>query len=203
MHKVSLKIVYWLEKLTFGDLSTTEDIYKGILLRNDRLLTERVQIFDAGRVIDSLGVKSTALDFADWISRDKSCYGSSSRDAISSMSRTGVISSVQFQLLISKFIGSELSESLRILVETSSVLYNWSAEGYAGYTFSDLERLQSFSGTRVLRHLEKALSIKALAHASAEVLQSLFMALTGTVLSINYMGEGLGPHSVNLSITLG
>lgn len=187
----------------FRDSSITEDVYNGILFRNDRFLTEKVQIFDAGRVIDSLDVKSTALDFANWISRDKSCRESSSQVAISSMSRIGVISSAQFQLLISNFLGKELSESLRMLVEISSVLYNWSTEVYAGYTFTDLEMLQSFSGTRVLHCLERTLSVKALAHASAEVLQSLFMALTGTTLSISYMREGLASSSVSLSMLSG
>ena len=122
---------------------------------------------------------------------------------MSSMSRIGVISSAQFQLLISNLLGNELSESLRILVETSSVLYNSSTEVYAGYTLIDLENLQSFSGTRVLQYLERALNVKALAHARVEVLQSLFIALTGTILSISYMREGLTPSSVNISMPFG
>ena len=119
------------------------------------------------------------------------------------MSRIGVISSAQFQLLISSFLGNELSESLRILVETSSVLYNSPAEVYAGYTLFDLEKLQSFSGTRVLQYLERALNVKALAHANEEVLHALFVALTGLILSISYMKEGLTSSSVNLSMLLG
>ena len=119
------------------------------------------------------------------------------------MSRTGAITSAPFQLLISNFLGKELSESLGILVETSSVLYNSSTEVHAGYTFADLEMLQSFSGTRVLRYFERTLSNKALAHASPEVLQSLFMALTGTILAISYMRDGLASSSVNHSVPLG
>ena len=153
--------------------------------------------------MDSLEVKSTALDFANWISRDDSYRDSYSQVATSSMSRIGVISSAQFQLLISNFLGDELSESLRILVETSSVLYNTSTGVYAGYTLIDLEKLLSFSGTRVLQHLERALNVKALAHASVEVLQSLFIALTGSILSISYMREGLTSSSVNLSLRFG
>ena len=194
--------LFLIQKLILRDSPTTKDVYDGILFRNDRFLTEKVQIFDAGRVIDSLDVKSTALDFANWISRDNSYRESSSQVAISSMSRTGVISSAPFQLLISNFLGKELSESLGILVETSSVLYNSSTEVHAGYSFADLEMLQSFSGTRVLRYLERALSDKALARASPEVLQSLFMALIGTILGISYMRDGLASSSVNLSVPL-
>ena len=191
-----------IRSLILRDSSITDDVYNGILFRNDRFLTEKVQLFDAGRVVDLLDFESTALDFANWISKDQFYRESSHHITVSSMSRTGVISSAQFQLLISNFLGKELSESLRILVETSSVLYKRSIEVYAGYNFTDLERLQSFSGTRVLHYLERALRVKALAQASAEVLQSLFMALTGTILSIGYMREGLVSRSVYLSMLL-
>ena len=102
-------------------------------------------------------------------------------------SRVWIFSSFKAETLLSTFVGGNLSKALRVLVETSSILYNWGMDAnYLQYSPSDLWRIRSFAGSQAIHGLEDALKNVKLAKASVDVLKSLFLALLGTIIAVGY-----------------
>ena len=120
-----------------------------------------------------------ASDFASWISDPQT----QSTDT----SRVGIMSTFTFQSIVSSAASEYLSQMLRLLVETSSILHNHHGEAsYCGVPVEDLWKLRSFAGVEVLRQLETALTNKHLVKSSLQELQALFLILVGAILAVGY-----------------
>lgn len=131
-------------------------------------------------------LENVVLDCADWISAENLKPESNSR--------VWIFSSLKAEILLSTFLGGNLSKAVRVLVETSSILHNWGINAsYLRYSSSDLWRIRSFAGSQVLHGLEHALKNANLAKASVDVLKALFLALLGTIIAVGYLTSI--PHS--------
>ena len=120
-------------------------------------------------------------EFAGWMS-DKHALPAST-------SRVGILSSAKFTELIRTIADEDLTRTFRLLVESSSVLYNYNGQPdffWKDYDMDDLESIRSFAGTSVLRHLERVLSNITLAKTSLKEMKALFLILFGTIIAIGY-----------------
>ena len=94
-----------------------------------------------------------------------------------------------------------MSQNFRLLVETSSALYNRGLQQeYAGYNAIELWRIRSFAGDKVLEGLQRVLNNKALSYASLFELKALFLILFGTIVSVGYSGQWTLSGSVSLVV---
>ncbi len=120
-------------------------------------------------------------EFAGWMS-DKHALPAST-------SRVGILSSAKFVQLVRTIADEDLTRTFRLLVESSSVLYNHDGQPdvcWKDYYMDDLESIRSFAGTSVLRHLERVLSNIALAETSLKEMKALFLILFGTIIAVGY-----------------
>ncbi len=102
-------------------------------------------------------------------------------------SRVCVLSTHRFERLISSSIGLELCQWFRILVQTSSVSHDSDSRGFlARYWLWELWETRSFSGSKVLQHLESSLSKTSIAKAPLERLKAFFLVLFGTIVAVQY-----------------
>ena len=122
---------------------------------------------------------SIASDCAEWVLDERVKPGSNSR--------VWILSSIDAETLLSEFVDGNLSKAVRVLVETSSILYNWGMDtSYSHYSSSELWSLRSFAGSQVLHGLERALNVQRLAVVSADVLKALFLVILGTIIAVGY-----------------
>ena len=120
-------------------------------------------------------------EFAGWMSHDHGLPASTSR--------VGILSSAKFTRLVRTIADERLTRVFRLLVESSSVLYNHDGQlhiCWKDYSKDDLESIRSFAGTSVLRHLERVLSNIALAETSLKEMKALFLILFGTIIAVGY-----------------
>ena len=120
-------------------------------------------------------------EFAGWMSHKHALPASTSR--------VGILSSAKFTQLVCPITDEDLTRTFRLLVESSSVLYNYDGQldiYWKDYYTDDLESIRSFAGTSVLRHLERILSNIALAEASLKEMKALFLILFGTIVAVGY-----------------
>ncbi len=120
-------------------------------------------------------------EFAGWMSHKHSLPASTSR--------VGILSSAKFAHLVSTLADEDLLRTFRLLVESSSVLYNYEGQPdiyWRDYPMNILKSIRSFAGTSVLRHLERVLSNKALAETSLKKLKALFLIIFGTIIAVGY-----------------
>ncbi len=114
-----------------------------------------------------------------------------------------MLSSINADLLLSKFVDGNLSEALRVLIETSSILRNWGMDtSYSHYSSSELWSIRSFAGSQVLHGLERALNLQRLALVSADVLKALFLVILGTIIAVGYSTSVSNSDEVKQSIRL-
>ena len=175
------------------DSPCSEDLYNTIMERSSHyLITNNVQ----------LGFHSEFDWNLDTITRDFAQWMSNQRLTPTSISRVGILSSFNLTRLLSTLVPGNMSQDLRLFVETSSALYNRGfQQEYAGYNPIDLWRIRSFAGNEVLKGLQEVLNNNALSHASLFELKALFLVLFGTILSVGYSGQ-LPPSGV-VSLVLG
>ena len=131
-------------------------------------------------------------EFAGWMSHKHALPASTSR--------VGILSSAKFTQLVRTIADEDLTRVFRLLVESSSVLYNYDGQldiYWKDYYRDDLESIRSFAGTSVLRHLERVLSNIALAEASLKKMKALFLILFGTIIAVEY-SRPVG-HSLEVS----
>ena len=120
-------------------------------------------------------------EFAGWMSHKHVLPASTSR--------VGILSSPKFTQLVRTIADERLTRAFRLLVESSSVLYNHDGQlniCWKNYVKDDLENIRSFAGTSVLRHLERVLSNIALAETSLKEMKALFLILFGTIIAVGY-----------------
>jgi hypothetical protein len=102
-------------------------------------------------------------------------------------SAVGVMSSIQLQHLLNKWIPDVVCAQFRLLVYTSSLMYNLGRkESSFGCTWSELRMTQSQAGNALIQNLEKLLRPCDLAKAYPEKLRVLFLILFGTILAVGY-----------------
>ena len=120
-------------------------------------------------------------EFAGWMSQKHALPASTSR--------VGILSSAKFTSLVRHIANQDLTRTFKLLIESSSVLYNYDGQldiQWKDYYKDDLESVRSFAGTSVLRELERILSNSALAETSLNDLKALFLILFGTIIAVGY-----------------
>jgi hypothetical protein len=147
-----------------------------MLSRNNHLMLSTVFLeFD-----DQIKWNLTALstDWALWMSQN---------DRVPTMSKVGIMSTLRFQQLLSPWIPTKLGSYFRLMMHTSSVLYNHGPQALlCGIPFNDFYALKSRAGTNVLLGLEDLLRPAELAKATPEKRRVIFLILFGTILAVLY-----------------
>ena len=124
-------------------------------------------------------IQSLALDVSDWL-RPKSSTGSTH-------SCVWLFSSPQSEQVLSQYLKRNLTLALRVLVETTSAIYNLGGDAaYQDCSNTDLWSIRSFAGSQLLTGLESALNDRRLAGASLHELKALFLILFGAMLAVSY-----------------
>ena len=130
-----------------------------------------------------------ALFCADWICNE------GAKPALNS--RSWLYSSTHFEKLTSGLLNKNLRDATIVLVNTSAILYDWGHECPSqDCSTSDLWRIRSIAGTRVLLGLEIALSDKSLAKASRDELQALILVLLGTTVAAGLLSPEVKVQTV-------
>ena len=117
-------------------------------------------------------------DFAQWLAADNANPPATSRVAI--------LSSMDCQRMLQPHLSSDLYINLRLLIKTSSLLVGTTKTPHPIYSRELLNTLRCSVGAKLLRNLEEALKVSALARASKAKLMGLFLALLGSVISVAY-----------------
>lgn len=173
------------------DSPCDETVYNTIMERSSHyLITRDVQLDFPSEFWD---LDTITRDFAQWMSNQQLTPAS--------RSRVGILSSFKLTRLLSALFSGNMSQNCRLLVETSSALYNRGIQqDYAGYNPIELWRIRSFAGNKVLKGLEKALNKNALSRASLFELKALFLILFGTIISVGYSGQLMLSGNVSLVV---
>lgn len=106
-----------------------------------------------------------------------------------STSRVGILSSSKLEHLLDNLVDKGLRRAFKLLIESSSVLYNHDGDTdfyWKSYSLADLANIRSIAGTLVLQHLERALKNLALAKYSLRELKALFLIVFGTIIAVGY-----------------
>lgn len=138
------------------------------VLEDARLESGSPMIWDMGFI---------AADFANWIFNPQKVQ--------IPVSRIGILSSNEFEHLISKFMGTELCRHFRSLVKISSIFQGRDKfSSLAGSVRKDLEFIRSFDGSKVLQQLDLFLSNVSPAKTPSDQIKALFLELFGTILAV-------------------
>ena len=163
--------------LTPLDSPCSEQTYNAILRRSPRIINADVQLASEGIV--HWNINAISSDFAHWMSDEQL--------EPPSTSRVGILSTWTFERLISSHVDKSLCKYLRLLIGSASILYaRGSQASYADCNSTDLRKIRSFAGSKVLQSLETALGNSSLAGASDEKLKALFLVLFGTIVAVGY-----------------
>ena len=134
-------------------------------------------------------------EFAGWMSQKHALPASTSR--------VGILSSAKLTQLIRPIADEDLTRTFRLLVESSSVLYNYDGQpdiSWKDYYQDDLENIRSYAGTSVLRHLERILSNIALAETSLKEMKALFLIVFGKIIAVGYSRPVVHNQEVSIPI---
>ena len=123
-------------------------------------------------------IDALSTDFAIWLAADN-VYPAAT-------SRVGILSSIECQRLLHYYLDDDLCTNLRLLVKTSSLLYNREDSPHPYYGREQLILIRTSVGVKILKSLEAALKGTALAEASKEKLKGLFLVLLGVIIAITY-----------------
>lgn len=108
-------------------------------------------------------------------------------DRVPTMSKVGIMSSIRFQRILSPWIPTKLGSYFRLMMHTSSIVYNHGPQRrYCGISYDNFYALRSHAGTNVLIGLEDLLRPAELAKATLDKLKAIFLLLFGTVLAVLY-----------------
>lgn len=188
-------LVYRCSRLIELELPVSKERFTAILPTDDNFLTEMVRLIWGGKKsLGSLDNLSTARDFATWISNEP-LHETETNNAL--VIRAKVISSAEFHEMIASTLGKGLGQNLRILAETSTLIWYWGLEFPAGYSMAKVAELRSYAGKQMLSYLERALSARSMEDAGLERLQSLFLVLAGVIRSIGFMESWQVPKVVS------
>ena len=123
-------------------------------------------------------VSALCTDFATWMTADNAHPAATSR--------VGVLSSMQCQRLLCRYLDDDLCIYLPLLVRTSSLLYNRQDSPHPCYTNEHLSSARSLLGNELLKNLETALKPTSLSKNSKQQLEVLFMVVFGTIIAVVY-----------------
>ena len=123
-------------------------------------------------------IDALCTDFATWMTADSAQPAATSR--------VGVLSSMQCQLLLCRYLNGDLCTYLPLLVRTSSLLYNRQDSSHPRYTYEQLSSARSLLGNELLKHLKTALKPTSLSKNSKQQLEVLFMVVFGTIIAVIY-----------------
>ncbi|KAK0506900.1 hypothetical protein JMJ35_010600 [Cladonia borealis] len=123
-------------------------------------------------------VSALCTDFATWMTADNAQPAATSR--------VGVLSSMQCQRLLCRYLDDDLCIYLPLLVRTSSLLYNRQDSPHPCYTNEHLSSARSLLGNELLKNLETALKPTALSKNSKQQLEVLFIVVFGTIIAVIY-----------------
>ena len=152
------------------------------------LITYDVQLYAGSEVY--WDIDAISLDFAQWMSTQHLTPVSTSR--------VRILSSFTLPRLISSLVPGNLGQNVRLFVETSLALNDGCLQVYyAGHHPTDLWRIGSFIGNKVLEDLEKALSNTVLAKVSLMELKALFVVLFGTIIAVGHASQGIQSSNVS------
>lgn len=107
-------------------------------------------------------------------------------------SMVGIMSSASLYSTLSAIIGSELAQIFKILIYTSSLLYNAGGRCLPGQSESHDIKVIRYCGGRILQFLESQLKPSQLAKLPPHNLYAAFLLLLGTAIASNYFDEVLG-----------
>ena len=151
--------------------------------------------FDSGVRCD---LDAMVSEFAGWMSHKHLLPASTFS--------VGILSSAKLTQQFSSLADEDLIGTFNLLLESSSVLYNYNAESeiyWKDYSMDDLQSIRSFAGTSVLRHLERVLSNIALAEASLKKMKALFLIPFGTIITVRCSrpigyNQGVSNHTIEI-----
>lgn len=107
-------------------------------------------------------------------------------------SMVGIMSSASLYSTLSAIIGAELAQLFKILIHTTSSLYNTGCRCPKGQSESHDVKVIRYCGGRILQYLESRLRPSQLAKLTRHMLYAAFLLLLGTVIASNYFEETLG-----------
>jgi hypothetical protein len=136
-------------------------------------------------------ITELSRDWASWICRN---------DRNPNVSKIGVMSSLRFQHMITPCISNPLAGYFRLLMYTSSIIYNHGPQpSYSRFALGDFFKVRSITGAKVLAGLDKLLRPAELARATVEKVRAVFLMLFGTTLAVLY-NERLDDSAINMVI---
>ena len=104
-----------------------------------------------------------------------------------STSLVGIFQSSAFESLVQPFLGNDICQHLRLLVELTSALYCSNGQiSYAGRQSTELWAMQAYVGTKVLQSLDVTISSVFFKEISLEKVKALFLALLATIIAVGY-----------------
>lgn len=165
--------------LTTSDASSTQEQLNASFRNGESIDFSDVQLEFESEVWWDLD--AIAFDFACWMAYQHRVPASTSQ--------IGILSSSKFECLLDNLTIPNLRRAFKLLVESSSVLYNHEGNTgmiWKGNSLDDLAKIRSFAGTLVLQYGEKELSNVTLAEKSLPKLKALFLILFGTTIAVGY-----------------
>jgi hypothetical protein len=169
------------------DLPIKNGKIEGMLSKNNHLMLSLVYLEFDDQVEWDLAALSKTLALL-----------MSQNDRVPTMSKVGILSSLRFQQLLSPLISSKLGSYFRLMMHTSSIIYNLGPQDfYCGIPLADFYALRCQAGANVLMGLENLLRPAELANATPDKLQAIFLLLFGTTLAVLY-NERLEDETANM-----
>ena len=176
---ISTRLV-WLtingHRLLLTTLDCSHKDYKTVLQSCSVLMEEHTELHFNKLIRWDIDALST--DFAIWLAADNVHPAA--------ISRVGILSSIECQRLLHHYLDEDLCTNLRLLVKTSSLLYNRRDSPHPYYGREQLNLIRSSVGAKMLKSLEAALKSTTLAEASKEKLKGVFLVLLGVIIAITY-----------------
>jgi hypothetical protein len=114
------------------------------------------------------------------------------QESSTAASMVGIMSSASLYSTLSTIIGSELAQFFKILIYTSSLLYNAGRRYLGTQSESHDIKVIRYCGGRILQFLESQLRPSQLAKLTRHKLYAVFLLLLGTAIASNYFEEVLG-----------
>lgn len=104
-------------------------------------------------------------------------------------SRSWAFSAVGTETFLSTLTSKDMCHGLRLLVEVSTLLYNWGSDpGFPARYSTHLHSIQSFTGSKLIQAFKKPLTPVRLANSSLPQLQGLFFLLFGAIIAVSHTG---------------
>ena len=143
---------------------------------HNTLLAEPTQLLFRGLI--QWNIEALSQDFTEWLTMDEAHPPATSK--------VGMLSSVECQEILQQNLSEHICTNLRLLVKTSSLLYNCGDLPHPHYSYEQITIMRQTVGANLLKSLEIALKNEALAQASRAQLLSLFIVLSGAIIAVRY-----------------